>query len=124
MTNAWKENGVSDNLNYAILTNEIYKEWFGMTATEYKNYKNIRKENLRDNMTDVEVALTDLGEIATRELVRKHKPADLKENIKIAKSGGEVAKIARDNLEKKLGETVISNQNYLEYQYVDNEKLR
>ena len=95
-----------------------------MTASEYKGYKNIRKENLRDNMTDIEVILTDLGEIATRELARKHKPSDLKENIKIAKSGGEVAKITRDNLEKKLGETVISDKNNLEYRYLDNEKIR
>ena len=124
LTNTWKENGISDNKDYAILTNEIYKEWSGMTASEYKSYKNIRKENLRDNMTDIEVILTDLGEIATRELARKHKPSDLKENIKIAKSGGEVAKITRDNLEKKLGETVISDKNNLEYRYLDNEKIR
>lgn len=74
-------------------------------------------------MTDVEVALTDLGEIATRELARKHKPQGLRANKKIAKAGGEVAKIARDDLEQKLGETVISNKNSLNYQYLENNKL-
>ena len=70
----WQENGIKGNLEYAILTNEIYKSWSGMKASEYKEYKNIRKESLRDNMTDMEIALTDLGEIATRELAIEHKP--------------------------------------------------
>lgn len=65
LTDTWKDNGINDSLEYAILTNEIYKEWSGMTASEYKAFKNIRRENLRDNMSDVEVALTNLGEIAT-----------------------------------------------------------
>ena len=90
--------------------NDIYKTWSGMKASEYKTYKNIRKESLRDNMTDIEVALTDLGEIATRELAKKHKPQGLKANRKIAKAGGEVAKTARDDLEQKLGEPVISSK--------------
>ena len=68
LTDVWKENGIKQNYEYAILTNEIYQSWSGMKASEYKDYKNIRKESLRDNMTDIEVALTDLGEIATREL--------------------------------------------------------
>ena len=71
LTDVWKENGIKQNYEYAILTNEIYQSWSGMKASEYKEYKNIRKESLRDNMTDVEVALTDLGEIATRELAKK-----------------------------------------------------
>lgn len=74
LTDVWKENGIKQNYEYAILTNEIYQSWSGMKASEYKEYKNIRKESLRDNMTDVEVALTDLGEIATRELAKKHRP--------------------------------------------------
>lgn len=80
LTNTWKENGISEGLEYAILTNEIYKEWSGMTANEYKAFKSIRKENLRDNMTDIEVALTDLGEIATRELAKEYKPYGLEQN--------------------------------------------
>ncbi len=71
LTDVWKENGITKNYEYAVLTNEIYQEWSGMKASEYKDYKNIRKESLRDNMTDVEVALANLGEIATRELAKK-----------------------------------------------------
>lgn len=70
LTDVWKENGIRDNFEYAVLTNDIYKTWSGMKASEYKAHKNIRKESLRDNMTDVEVVLTDLGEIATRELTK------------------------------------------------------
>lgn len=123
LTDIWKENGINKNYEYAVLTNEIYKTWSGMKASEYKNYKNIRKESLRDNMTDVEVALTDLGEIATRELAKKHKPQGLKENKKIAKAGGEVAKTARDDLEHKLGETVITKKNNLNYEYIEGNKM-
>jgi len=122
LTDVWKENGIKQNYEYAVLTNEIYKSWSGMKASEYKDYKNIRKESLRDNMTDVEVALTDLGEIATRELAKEHKPYGLKENKKIAQMGGNVAKVARDDLEKKLGKTVISKENSLNYQYINDNK--
>lgn len=93
-----------------------------MKASEYKAYKGLRKESLRDNMTDIEVALTDLGEIATRELAKEHKPYGLEENKKIARRGGNIAKITRDNLEKELGRTVISDKNVLNYEYID-EKL-
>lgn len=122
LTNIWKENGIVEEYEYAILTNEIYKEWSGMKASEYKEYKGIRKESLRDNMTDIEIALTDLGEAATRELAKEHKPSGLKENKSIAKHGGEVAKVAKENLESKLGKRVVSNSNNLNYKY-DNEKL-
>ena len=90
-----------------------------MTAAEYKEYKGIRKESLRDNMTDIEVVLTDLGEIATRELTKEHKPYGLKENKEIAKMGGSISKIAKDDLEKKLGKSIITPNNFLSYQYVD-----
>lgn len=93
-----------------------------MKASEYKKFKGIRKESLRDNMTDIEVALTDLGEIATRELAKEHKPFGLEQNRQIAKRGGNIAKITRDNLEKELGRTVVSNKNSLNYEYID-EKL-
>lgn len=122
LTDIWKENGIRDGYEFAVLTNEIYKAWSGMKASEYKEFKNIRKESLRDNMTDVEVALTDLGEIATRELARKHRPHGLNANRKIAKAGGEVAKTARDNLEQKLGESIISDKNSLSYQYIEDGK--
>ena len=117
LTDVWKENGITENYEYAILTNEIYKSWSGMKASEYKKYKNIRKESLRDNMTDIEVVLTDLGEIATRELAKEHRPIGLEENKKIAKIGGHAAKVAREDLEKNLGKKVISKRNSLKYKY-------
>ena len=123
LTDVWKENGIKQNYEYAILTNEIYQSWSGMKASEYKEYKNIRKESLRDNMTDIEVALTDLGEIATRELAKEHKPYGLKENRKIAKMGGHAAKVARDDIEKNLGKSVISKTNVLDYKYLTSNKM-
>lgn len=119
LTNAWKGTGITDNIDYAILTNEIYKEWSGMTAQQYKSYKNIRKESLRDNMTDIEVALTDLSEIATRELVKMHKPVGLKANKEIAKMGGHASKVAREDIEKNLGRNVVSKDNALSYKYIE-----
>lgn len=122
LTDVWKESGITKDYEYGILTNEIYKSWSGMKASEYKEFKGIRKESLRDNMTDIEVALTDLGEIATRELAKEHKPYGLKQNKEIAKRGGNIAKITRDNLEKELGRTVISNKNSLAYKYIDEQQ--
>lgn len=123
LTYVWKENGITKNYEYAVLTNEIYQEWSGMKASEYKDYKNIRKESLRDNMTDVEVALANLGEIATRELAKEHKPYGLKANKEIAKKGGHVAKVAREDMEKELGKSVVSKENALNYQYINDNKL-
>ena len=123
LTDAWKESGINTPLEYGILTNEIYKSWSGMNASEYKVFKGIRKESLRDNMTDIEVALTDLGEIATRELVKEHKPYGLSENKEIAKRGGNIARGAKENLEQELGRSVISNTNALNYRYLDENLL-
>ena len=124
LTDIWKEGGISKDFEYGILTNEIYKEWSGMKASEYKSFKGIRKESLRDNMSDIEIALTDLGEIATRELAKEHKPYGLEQNKKIAKLSGHAAKVAKDDIEKNLGKSVISNQNNLNYQYLGkNEEL-
>ena len=123
LTDVWKECGISSGVEYGILTNEIYKEWSGMKASEYKDFKGLRKESLRDNMTDIEVVLTDLGEIATRELANEYKPYGLKENKKIAKRGGNIAKITRDNLENELGKKVITEKNFLNYEYINDKKL-
>lgn len=124
LTKVWHDNGVKDGNEYAILTNAIYKEWSGMTASEYKAYKGIRKENLRDNMTDIEVALTNIGEIATRDIAREEHPNGLGENIKVAKRGGTVAKVARDAYEKETKRIAISNDNVLGYKYIEeNEKI-
>ena len=73
MTDIWKSRGITQDYEYGILTNEIYKEWSGMKASEYKEYKGIRKESLRDNMSDIEIILTDLGEVTTRELAKNYK---------------------------------------------------
>ncbi|MGM9874680.1 MAG: BRO family protein [Bacilli bacterium] len=123
LTDVWNSNGVTEEVEYAILTNEIYKEWSGFTAKQYKQHKGLRKESLRDNMTDIEVALADLGEIATRELARKHRPLGLEQNKKVAKMGGHAAKVARDDIEKNLGETVVSKDNALSYKYVEDDLM-
>ncbi len=123
LTNTWKENGVAEGVEFAILTNDIYKEWSGMTAQEYKSYKGIRKENLRDNMTDLEVAITNIGELATREIAKNEKPKGLSDNRKVAKRGGGVAKRTKDFFEEETGSQVVSNSNSLNYQYLDDNKL-
>ena len=119
LTDVWKENGIESNVEYAILTNEIYKEWSGMTAKEYKQYKGLRKENLRDNMDNIELILTDLSEEATKRIAAKQKPNGLNENIKVAKMGGHAAKVARDDIEKNLGESVVTKNNKLNYKYIE-----
>ena len=122
LTDVWKEGGITKPMEYTMLTNEIYKGWSGMKASEYKAYKNIRKESLRDNMTDIEVALINIGEIAARDIAREEKPQGLKENMKVAKRGGGVAKGARDLYEKETKKSAISKENSLNYQYVDSLK--
>ena len=123
LTDLWKDGGITESKEYAILTNEIYKEWSGMTAKEYKSFKGLRKESLRDNMSDVEVALADLGEIATREIAKKKNPKGLNENIDVARRGGKIAGNARKDLEQELGESVVTNANALNYQYVDEREI-
>ena len=122
LTDVWKENGVTEQMEYAILTNEIYKTWSGMTAKEYKEFKGIRKENLRDNMDNIELILTDLSEEATKRLAAKKKPQGLKENIDVARIGGQVAKVARNELEENLEESVVTKDNKLSYNYIDKNK--
>lgn len=122
LTNIWEANGITEDYEYAILTNDIYKEWSGMTASEYKEYKGIRKENLRDNMTDLEVAITNIGELATREISKNEKPKGLKENRKVAKRGGTVAKKTKDFFEEETGSKIISKENNLNYKYIKDNK--
>ena len=122
LTDTWKSGGVTEEIEFAILTNDIYKEWSGMTAKEYKQYKGLRKESLRDNMSELEVALADIGELTTRKLAEKHRPIGLEENRKIAKEGGQVANNTRKDIEARLGETVVTKNNALNYQYVDEPK--
>lgn len=123
LTKVWHDNGVKENTEYAILTNAIYKEWSGMTASDYKAYKDIRKENLRDNMTDIEVALANIGEIATRDIANEEHPQGFDENIKVAKRGGQVASDARRSYERQTKKSAISRENTLNYKYVDDKEL-
>lgn len=92
LTDIWKEGGITKPIEFVLLTNEIYKEWSGMKASEYKKLKGIRKKSLRDNMTDIEVALTNIGEIATRDIAREEHPQGLNENLNVAKRGGGASK--------------------------------
>lgn len=122
LTDVWKDGGITKPVEYALLTNEIYKGWAEMKASEYKDYKGLRKESLRDNMTDIEVALTNIGEIAARDIAREEKPQGLKENMKVAKRGGGVAKGARDLYEKETKKSAISRDNSLGYKYINENK--
>lgn len=118
-TDVWKDGGITKPMEYAMLTNEIYKGWSGMKANEYKDYKGLRKESLRDNMTDIEVALTNIGEIAARDIALNEHPEGLKDNLKVAARGGSVAKGARDLYERETKKSAISNKNALNYKYID-----
>lgn len=122
LTDVWKENGITENYEYAMLTNEIYKTWSGMKATEYKEFKGIRKESLRDNMTDIEVILTDLGEVTARDIAKQERPQGLKDNLKVAKRGGDVSKIARESYEIQTGRSAITSENAIGGRYVDTNK--
>ncbi len=122
LTDVWEENGIKDTKEFAILTNEIYKTWSGMTAKEYKNFKGLRKESLRDNMDNIEISLSDISEEVNKRLAKKRKPQGLQENIKVAHLGGKVAKNTRNEIEYLLGEKIITKQNKLPYQYINETK--
>ena len=102
LTDVWKKGGITKDYEYALLTDEIYKTWSGMTAKEYKSSKGLSKESLRDYMSDIEVLLTDLGEISTRDIALKELPKGLKENIKVAKRGGSISKATKELYEKEI----------------------
>lgn len=122
LTDIWKEGGITKPIEYALLTNEIYKGWSGMKASEYKELKGLRKESLRDNMTDIEVALTNIGEIAARDIATSEHPQGLRENMNVAKRGGKVANDARLSYEKETKKSAISKDNALNYQYIDEQQ--
>ena len=110
LTDEWDNRGVKQGIEYAILTDEITKAWAGVSTREYKDFKGLKKENLRDNMTDLELVLTMLAEATTTELSKVHKPQGLKENKKIAKRGGNVAGDARKSIEADTGKPVLSDK--------------
>ena len=123
LTDVWKDGGITEGYEYAILTNEIYKEWAGMSAKEYKEYKGLRKELLRDNMDSIELILANLSEEATKRIACKQKPVGLEENVVIAKKGGKIAKTARRELENELKELVVTSNNKLNYRYIDDKAI-
>jgi len=125
LTDVWRDSGINNGKEYAILTDEIYRSWSGFNNKEYKAYKGLKKESLRDNMTNVELVLNMLAEVSTKELVKEKNPFGLNQNIPIAKQGGNIAKNARVDLEAQLGKSVIStksNKNLnIEIQKTENE---
>ena len=115
LTDSWQEHGVKEGLEYAILTNEISKAWSGMTTREYKDFKGLKKQHLRDNMSTTELILNMLAETATKDIANASNPQGLKENKKVAKRGGNVAKVAKETLEQETGKPVITTKNAIDF---------
>ena len=111
LTDEWKERGVKEGVEYAMLTDEMTKAWSGLTVKEYKELKGLKKENLRDNMTDIELVLNMLAEVTTTALSKRKQPETFRENVVVAREGGETASEARQAVEKRLGKNVISPLN-------------
>ena len=115
LTDTWQDHGVTEGIEYAILTNEITKAWSGMTTRQYKDFKNLKKENLRDNMSTLELVLNMLAEATTTELTQTVNPQGLEENKAVAKEGGTVAGNARKDIEARTGKPVITSKNALNF---------
>ena len=115
LTDSWQVHGVKEGLEYAILTNEISKAWSGMTTREYKDFKGLKKQNLRDNMSTTELILNMLAETATKDIANTSNPKGLEENRKVAKRGGNVAKVAKETLEQETKEPVITSKNAIDF---------
>ncbi len=111
LTDTWKNHGVREGKEYAILTDEVTKAWSGMTTRQYKNLKGLKKENLRDNMSTLELALNMLAEATTTELTNVQNPQGLKENQEVAKQGGSIAGDARESIEAHTGRPVVTSEN-------------
>ena len=115
LTDEWQRTGVNVGMEYASLTDIITKEWSGMTTKQYKHLKGLKKENLRDNMTNLEIALNTLAEASATELSKQRNPKGFRQQTHVAKDGGSVAKAARKQLERQLGRTIISNEKASDY---------
>lgn len=115
LTDEWKRTGVHEGLEYASLTDIITREWSGLTTRQYKNYKGLTKESLRDNMTNLEIALNILAEASATELSKQRDPQGFSQQKQVAKDGGSVAKVARDQLESQLGRSIISPEKASDY---------
>ncbi|MBU0279245.1 BRO family protein [Gemella sp. zg-1178] len=115
LTDTWQDHGVREGREYAILTNEITKAWTGMTTRQYKDYKGLKKQNLRDNMSTLELVLNMLAEATTTELANATNPQGLEENKKVAKRGGSIAGNARKEIEEETGQAVITSKNAIDF---------
>lgn len=115
LTDTWQEHGVKEGKEYAILTNEISRAWSGMSTREYKNYKGLKKQNLRDNMTTTELILNMLAETATKDIANSSNPEGLEENKEVCRRGGSIAGNARKEIEEETGKAVITRKNALDF---------
>ena len=115
LTDEWQRSGITEHKDFAILTNVLTQAWSGMTTGEYKKFKGLTKENLRDNMTNIELALNTLAEVATTEYSRQSNPQTMEENKRVAREGGDVAREARETMEKRLGRSVVSKDRASDY---------
>src|ERR1022692_3491055 len=113
LTDYWKENEIKEGQEFAILTNIIHQEWAGLTVKEHKNIKGLKTQNLRDHMTEAELIFTALAELSTRQIAETSQAIGMNENKVAAKTGGNIAKKARLELEEKTGRSVVTNQNFL-----------
>ena len=121
LTDTWQDHGIKESREYAILTNEISKAWSGMTTKEYKRFKGLKKENLRDNMSSTELILNMLAETATKDIANSSNPYGLEENKKVARRGGNIAGNARKEIEQETGNSVITSKNSLDFKkLIDN----
>lgn len=123
MTDEWSRVGIDKQTDFAILTNEITNAWSGKTIKEYKQFKNLKKENLRDNMTNLELVLNMLAEVTTKEISEKEDPTTFEESKSIAKEGGETAKVAKDRIEKRLGQKVVTSKNAKEIHFKEKKQI-
>ena len=124
LTDEWSARGVETDLEYAILTNDMTKAWSGLSVKEYKALKGLKKENLRDNMTDLELVFNMLAEVTTTRLSQKEKPEGFEESRKVAKKGGEATKQARKSIEKVIGEKIVSPLNASEKEKLVTDKAK
>ena len=118
LTDEWKDRGVRQGKEYAILTDELTRAWSGMTTRQYKNLKGLKKQSLRDNMSTTELTLNQLAEVATRELSRREQPNGFEANKRVAQAGGSVAGNARKDLEQRLGQPVITSRNAAQLNHI------
>ena len=125
LTDEWKRGGVKEGKEFALLTDIITQAWSGKTTREYKRFKGLKKENLRDNMTNLELALNTLAEVATTEFAKQNNPQGLTANKQVARQGGNAARVARENIEQGLGRSIISPQRASDYiRPIENEETQ